>query len=186
MRLTQKQLILQQQRQLNQQQHQQQQNFFLDKNQNDHKYQHQHQHPPRCQYYPSSTATTPITSPPLPHFPPPPEYPPPSNQQLQHNFHCDFNQQQQHQLSPSHCRTNTKKHHQTQDPNSIEICMDYQMNQQQNNQMNYVGGEQSVSDGIFTLIFYFDSPRFLFCFLFYSYISFFVCFYSPLKIYIFK
>ena len=140
-RLSQKQLKLH-----FQQQQQQQQNFYLD-SQIDHKYQ-QH-HPPRCQYYPSPSATTqPITPLSLSHFPPPPlEYPPSLiQQQKQHSFHCDFNQQQQ-QLSPSHCRTNSKKHHQTQDPNSIEICMDYQMNQQQNNKMNYVGGEQSVSDG---------------------------------------
>ncbi|CAO1385931.1 unnamed protein product [Diamesa serratosioi] len=139
-RLSQNQLKLhfqQQQQHLNQQQ----QNFYLN-SQIDHK--HQHNHPQRCQYYPSLSAITPsITTPSLSHFPPlppPSEYPPQLNQQ-QHNFNCDFNQQQQ--LSPSHCRSNTKKHHQTQDPNSIEICMDYQMNQQQNNQMNYVGGEQS-------------------------------------------
>ena len=145
-RLSQNQLKLhfqQQQQHLNQQQQQQhkQQNFYLD-SQIDHK--HQQHHPPQCQFYPSPTPSVPI--PPSPHFSTPPlEYPPQLNQQ-QHNFHCDFNQQQQ-QLSPSHCRNNTKKHHQTQDSNSIEICMDYQMNQQQNNQTNYVGGEQSVSDG---------------------------------------
>jgi len=87
----------------------------------------------RCQYFAG-------TSPPVPHFPPPPPTEsfslPPSSQQQQQQQHCAFEQP-----SPSHRRSNIKKFHQS-DPNSIEVCIDYE-----NQHNNHVGGGiESVSD----------------------------------------
>lgn len=80
----------------------------------------------RCQYFTS------VTTPPSAHFPPPPEYPAANMHQQNH---CVFEQP-----SPSHRRPNIKKFHQS-DPNSIELCIDYE------NQHNHVGGiDPSVSE----------------------------------------
>lgn len=107
---------------LSKKQLQQQQNsnkFFLD-SPHDNNY-HIQQQQQRCQYYASN--------PPIPHFPGPPltiDYP--------QNTQCIFEQQQNSQKisSPSHRLANVKKFHQS-DPNSIEVCIDYE------NHLNNVG-----------------------------------------------
>lgn len=108
----------------------------------------------RCQYFTS------VTTPPSTHFPPPPEYvtnhhPQQQQQQLQlqQQNHCVFEQP-----SPSHRRPNIKKFHQS-DPNSIEVCIDYE-----NQHNNHVGGvDPSVSDvsNYSTFISLFNSLRVL-------------------------
>lgn len=99
---------------------QQSQNYFLDSP-------HEAYQQSRCQFFTSPSA----------HFPPPPEYPPANlHPPQQQQSHCVFEQP-----SPSHRRPNIKKFHQS-DPNSIELCIDYE-----NQHGNHVGvDEESVSD----------------------------------------
>lgn len=117
-------------------QQQQNQKYFLDSPANDN-YQQS-----RCQYFNS------VTTPPSAHYPS--DFPPNNlsnghHQTLPHhqaNSHCGFEQ-----ASPSHRHNNIKKFHQS-DPNSIEVCIDYE---NQHNSQRVGVDPSSVSDVLETI-----------------------------------
>jgi len=137
-----------------QQQQQNQNKFFLD-SPHDNNY-HIQQQQQRCQYFPSTS--------PIPHFPGPPisiDYP--------QNAQCLFEQppQQQHSqkiASPTHRLASIKKFHQS-DPNSIEVCIDYENH---HNNVGVVGSSKASSVSIST-----DSHEKFICCYFTSILIFF-------------